>query len=139
MNRQQQTEESEFRGLSSVRVSRDELLKKVRENRDGHRVIFEEALEGWHTTVTEALASMLKDARAGKKYTPYFSIPEPQDHTREYDRVIGMLEMSKDEELVLSASDFAMYAQDDFGWKNDFLTTASNYGSGTATMNLRNG
>lgn len=129
---QYDVETPELRGVTSVRLRREELLEKIRTNRDEHRKIFEEALEGWKKTVTEALDRALKDALQGRRYRPSHHIPQPQDHTDEYDTVIAMLEMSLDEELELTRQEFANYALDNWNWQHDFLVTAASYGSMSA-------
>jgi hypothetical protein len=116
-----------LRGTQTVRVRRLEVLKKLQENRDGHRDIFEDALEGFHTAVVAQLTQALKDAKAGKKYTTSIHLPQPMDHTRDYDRCIAMLDMSLDEELELTSVEFAQFVLDDWGWKGDFITTSANY------------
>lgn len=121
------TDEPMLRGMSTVRVKRVDVLDKLNDNRDGHRATFEEALTGYHAAVIEHLEAALADARAGKKFTPSIYLPEPQDHTRDYDRVIALLGMSLDEELELSAMEFSQYVLDDWGWKGDFIATSANY------------
>lgn len=119
--------EPDLRGMNSVRVRRDAVLAKLRTNRDGHRAVFEEALEGFHKAVVEHLTKALKDAKAGKSFQWQAHLPQPEDHTKDYDRVIALLEMSLDNELELPATDFAQYVLDDWGWKGNFLATSSNY------------
>jgi hypothetical protein len=116
-----------LRGTATVRVRRLDVLDKLKSNRDGHRETFEEALEGFHKAVVLHLTQALKDAKAGKRYTTAVHLPQPQDHTRDYDRTIAMLAMSLDEELELTSLEFAQFVLDDWGWKGDFITTASNY------------
>jgi hypothetical protein len=116
-----------LRDTATVRVRRLAVLEKLNANRDGHRETFEDALEGFHKAVVDHLTQALKDAKAGKKYTTAVHLPQPQDHTRDYDRCIAMLEMSLDEELELSSVEFAQYVLDDWGWKGDFITTANTY------------
>lgn len=117
----------ELRGLDTVRVSKESLVERIKVNRDNHRSVFEEAIDGYHKAVITALDAALKDARAGKKYTPTIFLPEPQDHTRDYDRVLAIFDFSLDDEFELSAKEFAQYVLDDWGWKGDFIITASNY------------
>lgn len=117
----------DLRGLSTVRIRRDALIDKLKTNREGHRAIFDEAIQGYHDAVIKALEAALADAKAGRKYTPSVFLPEPQDHTDEYDRMIAMLEMSLDDELELSQKDFSCYALDDWGWKHDFINTSNSY------------
>lgn len=128
----------QLRGLQSVRCNRVQVLKKLEENRTNHRTVFEEALEGWHKAVVENLERMLTDAKAKKKFVPAFNLPQPQDHTRDYNRAITMLEFSLDEELELTQGEFAQYVLDDWGWQGDFLASSANYGSTAANRRLGN-
>jgi hypothetical protein len=133
------TEETQLRGVTTVRVRKYELLERIRKNRDEHREIFEEAITGWKQRVTEVLEEAYQDALQGKKFEPSHWIPRPEDHTDEYDTVIELLDMSLDEELELTRQEFANYALDNWNWQHDFLVTASNYGSGKAQFRAPEG
>jgi hypothetical protein len=121
-----------LRGLDEVRVKKTELLKRVQENRDEHRKIFEEALEGWKKKVTKDLEDAVEDAKAGRDYRFRFNNPKPVDHTDDYDSVIELLKMSQDTEFVLARLDFECFVMDKWGWQRDFLTLSSAYGSTSA-------
>ena len=54
-------------------------------------------------------------------------LPLPENHTRDYERVIQMLERSLDETVSLSETDFRAYVQDDWDWKRAFLTSSAQY------------
>lgn len=123
------TEEGALRGLDTVRVNKYDLLERVKKNRDEHRAIFEEALEGWKKRTIEVLEKRFQDALKGK-IDLAFNLPRPADHTDDYDTVIELLTMSLDEELELSQHDFACYALDKWAWQAQFLTTSASYGSG---------
>lgn len=125
------------RGIGTVRVNKDEVIKKMKENRDKHHSIFLEALEGYHKEFVKRLESTLEDAKKKKKFTHFWSINQPEDHTDEYDGIIEMLEMSLDGEVVLTQAEFRMYMMDDWGWKNNFLQTNSVY-SASATREIGN-
>lgn len=116
-----------LRGMNTVRVKRTEVLEKLTVNRASHRTVFEQAIEGYHRAVVEHLENALADAKAGKQYSTSIYLPQPQDHTRDYDRAIAMLEMSLDDELELSSVEFAQFVLDDWGWKGDFISTSNNY------------
>ena len=49
--------------MNDVKVKREELLAKVRANRDAHRSLFLLAQEGYRKLVIEELDKMLADAR----------------------------------------------------------------------------
>lgn len=103
--------------MNTVKVKRLELLDKIRGNRTKHRELFLKAQEGYRELVITELDRMLKDARDGKRIRRTISMPEPQDHTDDYDRVISMLEMSLDEIVEIHANEFDMYVRDRWGWK----------------------
>src|SRR5262245_50103453 len=113
--------------MDKVKVKREDLLVRIRGNRDKHRTIFEKALEGYRKEAVAWLEEVLDDAKGRGQTRGEMELIEPQDHTRDYDRVILMLEMSVDPVIELDAQTFAMYAMDDWSWKRDFLHSTSRY------------
>jgi adenylate kinase family enzyme len=114
-------------GMGVVTVEKDALLKTVKENRDKHRQIFLEAVDGFRKKAVELLEERLDDAKAGRRINVYINLPTPVDQTREYDRVIRMLEMSVDTTIELTQSEFTMYVMDDWSWKKQFSATNAMY------------
>src|SRR6516225_5289330 len=95
--------------MNTVKVKREELLTKVRANRDAHRSLFLKAQEGYRKLVIEELDRMLADAKAVRPIARSINLVEPADHTEDYDRVLAMLEMSVDDAVILSAEEFSQY------------------------------
>ena len=120
--------------MKTVRLRKIELLGKLGVNRDKHKEIFLEALEGYKKAIIDALESRLADAKAGKRIDTYINLEQPIDQTKEYDRVITMLEMSLDAEIELDERQFAQYVMDNWSWKSQFLTTNSVYSRTAATV-----
>lgn len=118
---------TEGAGMRQVDVKKDEVLKRVRENRDKHRGIFEEALENYRAKVIEALEAQLQRARDGVKIAQYLGLEEPEDHTKDYDVVIDMLEMSVDDVITLDTMMFQQYMRDEWPWQQQFLMSNSQY------------
>lgn len=116
--------------MEKVTVEKAVLLETLQQNRDDHRTIFEEALEGFQTTVVAELERKLADIRAGKRSDVRISLRVPEDHTGDYSRAIRMIEMSIGDTVTLSEHDFAQYVMDDWGWQGVFV--ANSYGSATA-------
>ena len=79
------------------------------------------------TLILEALEKRLAAARAGQHIQWAFSYPEPQDHTKDYDRVIRMVEMEVHEEITVQEYDFAQFVMDDWDWKAQWTTSTSGY------------
>ena len=122
--------------MQRVRLKKDKLLDKVRANRSEHREIFEEALEGYRKEVVRLLEERLADAKQGKRFDHFIALVEPMDQTKEYDRIITMLEMSADEYVELSQSEFAQYVMDDWGWMDQFINSNASY-SAKAAQRMR--
>jgi len=115
--------------MDKVTVKKDELMKLVQKNRDGHKAIFDEAVEGYRKAAEKLLEKHLAAIKKGSLTTVYVNMPRPVNHTKEYDRVIAMLQMSIADEIEVNEKDFAMYAMDDWSWKQEFLRTNSEYSS----------
>lgn len=113
--------------MHQVKVKKRDLQSRIQNNRDNHREVYERAIEGYRRTVIDWFNENVDKAKAGKAFETFFSLPKPEDHTRDYDRVLDMLMMSTDEEIMLSSSEFAQYVRDDWGWKQEFSTTSANY------------
>jgi|WetSurMetagenome_2_1015567.scaffolds.fasta_scaffold662137_2 hypothetical protein len=142
-------EEMKLRGLSTVRVSKDDLLKKLKYNRTEHEKTYNEImavrqnkildeLHGFKAKFKKELAVRMDKATSDIEYTPSsitlsISALKPENHTKDYDRVISLLELSLDEELELSSSELNQYVNDDWSWKQGFMTCSGTYLAPTAT------
>ena len=107
-------------------------------NRDEHCKIFEEALDGYRKTAISELETILERARTGKRVVEVsVHLPMPRDHTREYDAVIKMLELTADATVLLDQQEFTQYVMDDWDWMRDFLVASRTYGSEIAAEGLQ--
>ncbi len=113
--------------MKKVKVSKSRLIESMTKNRENHRKIFLEALDGWKKKVIEELEKSVADARDGKQFRTSLHLPQPTDHTSDYDTVIAMAEMSVDDDIELDHVEFLRYVRDEWGWKEDFLSTSSLY------------
>jgi hypothetical protein len=84
--------------------------------------LFEEAYDEYGKRVIENLEEALKAAREQKpqEVRLHFNLVKPEDHTEDYERVLYMLELEKNEEVILTQSEFAQLVQDDWGWRGQF-------------------
>lgn len=113
--------------MHQVTVKRDVLLDRIRDNRDKHRAIFEDALKGYRKAAIEELEKSLDDAKNGKKVRRILALVEPEDHTDDYNLVIDMLENSVDDTITLDARSYAQYMQDAWAWKRQFIESNAAY------------
>lgn len=113
--------------MEKITARKDELLNKLIANRADHRAIFEEALEGFQAKVREEADRLAVLAREGSKTDVRITLRAPEDHTRDYDRAIAMVQMNVGDTIDLLEHDFAQYVMDDWGWQGTFLSNV--YGS----------
>jgi hypothetical protein len=113
--------------MRTVNIRKDEFIDKVSANRATHRAAFEKALEGYQKILVRELEGRIADVKAGRQIEHYIRLPEPADHTDDYDRILAMAEMSVDEVIELDADDFARFVMDQWDWKQNFAETAAYY------------
>lgn len=116
-------------GNSEVTIKKEELLTAIKKNRETHHEFFLKAQVGYRAAAIAELESMLKTARENGKIKRKLELVEPQNHTREYDRVIRMLEMSTADEWKISERQFTQYVLDEWSWSADFLFSNTPYTS----------
>lgn len=108
-------------------VRKDELLEILRENQARHRAVFEAALEGFRTEAQRQLNLTIDAIRKGSRRTVYVRLEAPEDHTRDYRRIVRMVEMHQDDTITLSEEDAACYIEDDWAWKRAWLANSGSY------------
>lgn len=110
-----------------MRYRKQNLVDIMTKNRAEHRAVFERACENYRNAVITALDKALDDAKKGRKIHASIYFTEPVEHTRDYDRVLRMLDLTVEEEIELKEDDFAKYVLDDWQWKQQFLTSNTAY------------
>lgn len=124
-------------GELSFEFEREDILARVKENRDKHAAEHKEALEGYYIEVEESLLDIAKRAKAQAKLAlaqqdpqeTHFGVraSKPENHTADYDRIIDMLELAKDDKIELDEGEFSRYVRDEWVWKAAFTETANHY------------
>lgn len=115
--------------MQVVRIRAEELQAVIRENRSKHIKEADEAQVDYRIALVSKLEELLASAKAGDIVAHVISLPVPQDHRREYDRVLRMLELSADEVVELQQQEFVQYVLDEWSWKQAFAITNSTYKS----------
>ena len=123
--------------MRDIKVNRKELLEKVRANREKHIAEYHESVTGYKAAALQAidngiqkLRRQVEDLQSGevlKLAMVHFNLAVPENHAKDYDQVIAMLEMCVDDQLTVRSDEFALYVMDDWGWKADFESTKSTY------------
>jgi hypothetical protein len=126
-------------GMMLITVQKDELLEKLEENRRKHRTVFEDALHGYADKMQDILEGYVNDMKRGRIPVIQIGLIRPEDHTRDYDRVIGMLKMHQGDVFELDEDTYRQYVDDDWGWKRQWLATSTEYAAGSVQANYKAG
>lgn len=113
--------------MQTVKVSKDWLKQIVAKNRIGHRKQFERAFEGYCTECIRVLNDNLDAFSKGKRTRLLWNEVPPEDHTKEYDRILSMLDASVDQTIILTNVEYAQYALDDWQWRERWTTSNAKY------------
>lgn len=114
--------------MKSVKVSKTNLLKSLLENARNHeRNVIELRDERGNQIVSWMEVSL--DNLAVRGIAPKMKhFPEVPDHSSDYQRAIKMVELSEDDVIELSASEFDQYVMDNWSFKHDLFSTSQFYG-----------
>lgn len=114
--------------MHEVKVNKNDLLSKLIDNREQHIQDYNDAVKGYKHAASNALLERWDNIQKRDKVVDLtFNLPRPKLYKTEYDRVIEMVKMSVDNELVLSTQEFAQFVMDDWNWKQTFTTTNAFY------------
>ena len=121
--------------MDTIVVDKTTLIAVMKENREKHHQIVLEAQAGFRAKVIERLDEMLKLAASGAKINLAIGLTIPEDHTEDYDTIIGMLEFDIGTTVEIDRGQYQCWVQDKWGWQRSFTQTNSVYSS-TAASNL---
>lgn len=117
-------------GESKVTIHKGELLTAIQKNRATHAADFAEADLGYRKAALAEFEKMADEARDGRPIRTVLTLPCPADHTKDYDRVIRMLEMSTATEITVTEQQFSQFVLDEWQWQANFTATKMRYASG---------
>ena len=110
------------------------LLEKLKFNRDQHGTCYGEAREGYLDQAQKRLEKAMGELRDGKVIALQFHLSVPEDHTRDYDTVIAMIEAHTADEITLNSQEFRMFVEDEWEWSDHWLLSNSGYSGTSAAL-----
>lgn len=113
--------------MDKITVSKEELLDRLRENRERHVGTFEQVLEDYRTKAVELLEEHIDRIREGKVEKVNVILPPPENYESEYDRAIAMVEWEKRDLIELDEHTFSQWVLDEWSWKHAFNQTVATY------------
>lgn len=120
-----------------VKVRRGELLEVLRKNREQHVQDYKTACAGYRDLALKRIDEIFNDLRAqitglreGQTVAVvglHFGLDVPRSHEKAYDQIIRMMEMSVDNEIELTSSQFVCFVMDDWDWKEQWSASNATY------------
>lgn len=106
-----------------IKVNKKDLLESLHRNRDKHATDYAKAKKGFVKLLEKELRNKLHDLQEGKKVELSFENEKPKSYLKDYDDVIGMLELSVDNELTLNHQQYKQYVQNEWDWTRNWSTS----------------
>lgn len=113
--------------MQEVEVTIDFLKSHVQRNMATHKKDYKEAFKGYKKECIEILKENLEAMESGDSRRLYLNETPPEDHTKDYERVLKMANASVSKTVVLTQEEFSAYIDDDWGWKQNWMVANTKY------------
>ena len=110
-----------------INVDNKRLQDTLRANRDAHQSQYLVAIEKYRERTIEWLNAQLDAVKAGKDPQRSLPLPIPEEHTKDFDRAIRMLEWDINDTITLEEHQFQEYVMNQWGWAQTFASNTSSY------------
>lgn len=114
-------------GVITIQVDKERLLTTLQANKEAHGAAYEKAKAGYIKVTTQQLQDYVNQLANGDVLVHRYINAPPEDHTSDYDDVIAMMGWAKDDVIELTQGQFKQYVQDDWGWKEAWVTSNTGY------------
>lgn len=115
-----------------IRMSRVDLLEKIKEQRAKHVAQHEQAMQTWRNMMYAEADKVVKEFTGLKRFPPSLLklSQHPQCYVSDFDVNIAMLESAKNELIELEQEDYERLVLGKFAWAATFSATNAFYGIG---------
>lgn len=108
-------------------INRQILIKKITANQKKHARIYASALVGYRQKLIHKCRQNLARALKKQPVNAAIGLVEPVQNLDEYAKVLAMLNLSVEENVLLDETDIDRYVMDNWDWKERFMTSNSFY------------
>jgi len=115
--------------MKSVNVDKNEILGILKENLTKHIADYDKAMIGYAEDVKAAIVTAMEYVEKGDLEVSglFTSLETPSSYAKQYEDVIGMLEMARDETIEVSTDEYRQFVLDEWQWKHHFLSNTQKY------------
>ena len=113
-------------GIPDLKYPKDQLLEKLKANREKHAADFKVAMKEYYQATQAACKQVLDMLESGKEInhaTVLKNLTRPVDQTKHYDRIIEMLSFTSEDQIELSQEVFTQIVMDEWDWKSGYEAT----------------
>lgn len=115
--------------MRKVSVNKNQLLEILKKNKAIHENEYNELQEAYLESVISGLSKLLKEA---KKKLPEpktaLMLNVPKSYVEDYTNIIGMLEMSIDNDFTIDEEEYKNYVLNEWSWSRNFNMSKTAYG-----------
>lgn len=121
--------------IDKVKISKNDLLEKLRDNKAAHIVEVSNLLEARRVQILEDFEIIIENIARKADYQPpeHMSYPKPEDHSADYDVAISMVEMEVDDTITLAQDQFKRVVMDQWEWRAELDLANATYGGKLGT------
>src|SRR5512135_751786 len=113
--------------MDKLTFGKEEVLATLITNRERHRTVLEKSFEAYKKTLIAELKGLLAEAEeTGAIRRTYIMASKPENHLKDYDVVIKMLQSAQDMNIEFTPEEFKNYMLDEWEWKMSFCRTVVN-------------
>jgi len=112
--------------MHTIKVKRDKVLKKLKENKAKHQREYAEALKAYKEKALDELDRLILKATQGETKLE-LRLVEPVDYTERYDDAILKIEWNENKTIEMSHELFEEYILDKFHWRKEAAFTNAMY------------
>jgi len=118
--------------MENIKVDKAKLLQTLKKHRTNHKKIYEDAMIGFRKAVIREATKILKQAKSDGELILKIDLVRPISFEKEYDKVVGLLELCISDLVEIDEIDFEKYILDQWGWQSTFSSASSSYSSGAS-------
>jgi len=120
------------RGGRTYTVLIEDLLTKLKANREEHVDIVITAQAAFKKKTIERLDAMLAEAKSGSNVSMHLGLVVPSAHTDAFDNAIGLLELTAkagETKIEIDADEYERFVRNNWEWTDKFRDSNSSYRS----------
>lgn len=112
-----------------IKVDRTNLISILKQNMQIHQEEYSQLMSAFYKNVALIASRIVTKAeRSDEDITLRIDAIRPVSNMKDYETILGMLELSTDNEFTLSEKDYKKYVLDEWDWSRSFAVTKTSYG-----------